>query len=364
MASDTKNITINGEVYTFQRALTGRGQPGMAGFYLKDGVSYLIKEDDAATCFAESLAIIHNPLRSKMNDPIIQAQVAQFDKDGTGTLVPISIQRAFIPAEGESFAPFDQVILGRKRDPKTLISEESSHDEEVQKTIGNLSIEVKTQLAEAIYISQLNGDESLHTGQFVTSQSKNTGAISKIQRIDFGALGRFGLSRTTFSPLETSEQYKSSGQYGKDYVSFLVKDDHVKKVLFELWSKTDPAVIVQQVQERFDTQLAGITDPTLKEKALSGLFDTLTKSCKPAPSKKTNLDELTTQVREILSQSTEARCLGMVAAANKLSPPLQDKTNYYKNQLHIIEQPGIEMKEINTSNRNSSEDKENSRPKI
>ncbi|HBI21508.1 MAG TPA: hypothetical protein DDY37_02810 [Legionella sp.] len=311
--SRNSRIIIGETIYDFVSPLGGRGQAGRAGFYSSDGGEHvkLIKEDAPGTCLAEGMVICYNPLPEiEMAEPIIQATAGMIMIDGAHAAV--SIQARYSPPPGEVIMPFDQFILGHKRVPNTMVSEEWQNSRLIKEKISALSLDVKMQLANAIYTSQLNGDESLHTGQFMISVNKDNLVVSSIRRIDFGALGRYAMARDQFDPLHTSKQYGSSGQFGKDYVSYLLQDDVVKQHVLKLWTHTDTALVVQQVDQRFTHQVACIEGP-LKDMALKEFDGALTKKSSTPLAQSGDIEG---QVRSHLLQATEARCNGMKASAN------------------------------------------------
>lgn len=201
--------------------------------------------------------------------------------------------------------PFDQLIFGRKRNPRTVFSEEYKRSSKVGEQIKSLSDAVKMQLANAIYLSQLNGDESLHTGQFMVTVKTGTKDVTSITRIDFGALGRYGMARNEFDPLHTSKQYAQSGQFGKDYVSFLLQDTTVKNHLLHLWCETNTHDVVTTITHRFNHQVSNLeNDPSIKTIALNEFQMSLSKKLPPeSQTKKEVLDNLV--------ESAEKRCDGM-----------------------------------------------------
>lgn len=320
-------IQIGNTTYDFVSPLSGRGQAGRAGFYSADGGQHvkLIKEDDPGTCLAEGLVIIFNPLpQTPMPDPIIQATAGVVMRDGVSTTV--SMQDRYSPVPGDVIMPFDQYILGHKRDPKTILSEECRQSSAIKEKIRCLPNDVKIQLAYAIYTSQLNGDESLHTGQFMISVNKETQLVSSIRRIDFGALGRYGLARVQFDPLHTSKQYAGSGQFGKDYVSYLLQDNDVKQQVLKLWANTNTDAVVDAVSKRFSEQLAGLEGPS-KEHALKEFDRALTKKSTTTLDSEGNIQA---QVLVHLVQATTARCDGMNASAIRyLDNPKNVGTHHY-----------------------------------
>ncbi len=336
-----QNITIGDKTYEFAKSLSGRGQSGAAGFYMSGEKQWLIKEDDPATCLAEGLAIIPN-LFEPFTPPIIQAETKQ-KKISEQKTVTVSIQPAFTVEKEEEMMGLDVAILGRKRDPKTLISEEGKNKAKIKEAISKMSDDVKDQLARAIVTSQVNGDESLHTGQFMVS--KKGGVIKKIQRVDMGALGRFALANQIHSPLQTSKNYRTSGQFEKDYVKYLVEDNYVRNKVLEYWSQIDVDQVVNQITERFDNQMKNLTDVTLKTKALKGFYDTLNKKNKDAQPPAEDLSTLETQVRDLLEQSARERCENM-----KKNAVLIQKMDSIKKDLNLIDKSNltpIEKKYLN-----------------
>lgn len=298
------DLIIGDKHYAFQSALSGRGQAGMAGFYKSEGKTYLIKEDNPGTCLAESLAVIYHPNPNNAPPaPIIQATAAMVEKNGQK--ISVSIQEKCTAKEGETLMPFDQLIFGRKRNPKTVFSEEYKRSGMVSEQIKSLSDAVKMELANAIYLSQLNGDESLHTGQFMVTVKTGTNDVTSITRIDFGALGRYSMARNEFDPLHTSKQYAQSGQFGKDYVAYLLQDNTVKDHLLSLWAQTKTSDIVDLVANRFSSQISNLVDePEIRIAALTELQASLAKkSSIPLQSFENVLNNLL--------ESTEKRCDGM-----------------------------------------------------
>ena len=274
-------ISIGDERYVFEAALSNRGQPGMAGFYQSKDTqkSYLIKEDDPGTCFAESLAITHDPFtQTKEPDraPIIQASIGVMEREGKPPTT-VSIQDKFIAPNNDKVMPFDLYVFGRRRVPKALVSDEYMNQKTISEKIGALSDEVKMQLARAIYISQLNGDESLHVGQFMISVNK-AHEVTSIARIDFGALGRYAESRTKFDVLRTSKQYAESGQFRKDYVSYLLQDKNIQKKVIDLWKQTNVPEVINKMGKRFSEQVNKLNNTLdLKSTALGSFSESLSK---------------------------------------------------------------------------------------
>lgn len=393
------SLTINETVYKGKSPLSGRGQSGLAGFYQinENSPQLLIKEDNPGTCLAESLVV--DPTNTKASS-FIQAQVQLAKKTSVenGSNFIVSIQPKYTPKEGEHFIPFDKFLLGHKRNPKTVMSEEWTNQGKIIDKIGRLDENVKKQLAHAIYISQLNGDESLHTGQFVCSVKQNgvhlmsasapgnekisnennlylyqnprgeiyykssetlnefihntvkpmikkqafrfqgerctnedilkvlayscrvpptTDEITEIQRIDFGALGRYAMAREDFNIKSTSSLYSKSGQFGKDYVSYLMKDSTIEQEVHRLWINTKPEEVVHLVSERFNQQFNNMAqDPQLQRESLIQFNQILEKKHKNRTNAKNlGFNELIGQVKENLITSTEKRCDRMIYSA-------------------------------------------------
>lgn len=316
---DTKNehnITIGGKNYVYEGPLTGRGQAGMAGFYTCDNKRYLIKEDDPGTCLAESLVVNYKPTGKENNQsPIIQAEIQTIERNGE--LISISIQEAFVVQKNEEPVAFDIVLLGHKREPNTWSSEESRNSNNIKNKIATLDITVKKELAYAIYTSQLNGDESLHTGQFLVAKNKDSGDITSIKRIDFGALGRYGSVRENFDPMHTSQQYANSGQWYKDYVSYLVEDKEVADEVIKLWNNTKTNEVIDAIRRRFSSQINNITDDDIKKTALLKLGASLSKDPKTIVDPKLELGELIDKIESDVIQAASKRVEGYHTAAQK-----------------------------------------------
>ncbi len=262
------------------KKLGGRGQAGFGAFYRFDEDVYLIKKDSPGTSLAESLVFQYNPPAHELDSkpPIIQAELS-FALINSESIVIVSKQPAFTTSSDGKISGLDEVVLGHKRAPKTWWSEESksmSRDpDSIKKALRMMTPEAKKQFAHAIYTSQLNGDESLHTGQFMVERSLDGQQITKIQRIDFGALGRYAEARTDFNPFHTSEIYASSGQYQKDYVNFLLQDREINNHLLELWANTDVTEVMRLANDRFVQQTTVLRKDSLpgSRTALLGKYE-------------------------------------------------------------------------------------------
>lgn len=326
------NVRIKGTNYNAKGKLSGRGQAGLAGFYSRDNENkqFLIKQDNPGTCLAEGLAVSYLPPGTKDRKAVNRATMQEASVGDQNMLV--SIQDRVVPEDKPtsqdkpepkpvlSFASFDTLILGHKRNPKTIVSEEARNKDQIKNYMATeMSEDAKLQLAQAIYISQVNGDESLHTGQFVcfTEKVSQNGVekevIRDIKRIDFGALGRYGALRGDFDPTQTSDQYAKSGQIGKNYVGYLMQDPVVSNEVHRLWSVTDPNEVAIQVGAQFDAQMNNVSDPELKKEALREFNNSLTG---------TKSEEYVEegQVKNNLINSTLSRCEGMKQCASEQLP--------------------------------------------
>jgi len=314
------------------KKLEGRGQAGFGAFYTFGDDVYLIKKDTPGTSLAEALVFQYNPLAHEIDSrpPIIQAEIS-FAQINSESIIIVSKQPSFETSAGGNICGLDDVVLGHKRDPKTWWSEESismSRDpDSIKKAISMMTPEAKKQFAHAIYTSQLNGDESLHTGQFMVERSIDEKHITKIQRIDFGALGRYAEARTDFDPFHTSEIYASSGQYQKDYVNFLLQDKEINNRILDLWANTDVTEVMRLANDRFiqqttifrEASLAGSRMALLGKYEIIGFYNQLTRGMhhptildegKPISE---SLDLLKTK----LLNTVKTRCEEMIKAAKK-----------------------------------------------
>lgn len=83
-------LKIEGVTYRYNRPLKGRGQSGLAGFYNIEGQPenyYLIKQDNPATCLAESLAILYTPPGMDNSSSLIQANAGTLKVNNKNTVV-------------------------------------------------------------------------------------------------------------------------------------------------------------------------------------------------------------------------------------------------------------------------------------
>lgn len=237
-----KDLLTADKRYEFKASLEGRGQKGEAGFYTDpDNCEVLLKVDDVATCllegtayFARSAGLLPKHLKNSVNF----ASLAVIE-DVPNKIA--SIQPRVIPTSGGTIKPWDLVVYDKKREPRTLWSTESWNKEKIIDSISKLTPDAQWQLAAGIVYSQIVGDESLHLGQFMCEQQQD-GSVTGITRIDLGARERFAVRRNSdkdISPFKTSRAYESSGQFGKDYVGYLLANPELKRKVALLWVNMD-----------------------------------------------------------------------------------------------------------------------------
>ena len=259
------------------RPLQGRGQPSAAGFYRECSQAhkthpkqYLVKADRPGICLAESTAtdafLVEEDHRGSINCAHIGFLNGQL----------VSVQAKVEAGAGETIIGFDEYVYGGKRDPSTWWSEESRHASEIQVALASLTPRAEKDLAHALFASTALGDESLHLGQFmaVTSGIGGDRKIQRIVRVDFGARERFTKKRFEtfdFHPTKTSKYYERSGQFNKDYISYLLVNPLLKIQFLSLWETADVEKIVQTQLERFRSQLSIIPDKD-KAEALNGFL--------------------------------------------------------------------------------------------
>lgn len=315
-------VTLDRQI-TLERVkiLEGRGQAGLAAFYkdVSSNKEYLIKEDEIEVCLMEGSAGF-----AKKNIPLGFETCVNFAISGTLQAEhenkSISIQDKLCKS-----IPWDVMIYGKKRNPKTLISQELKNQEKIQENINNMSNEVQMQLAIAIYISTLVGDESLHTGQFMVELNQDH-EIQKITRIDLGARERFALERSECEDFchTTSKSYCRFGQFGKDYVAYLLKNPDVYAKYLQLWLHTKNIdELICEVGSEFDKQFEKIPqekNQEAKEKVCSLLSK---RSLTEKWLKKNDLLNLTTILESIL--------------ASRLALMLENTKEELKTQLQILE---------------------------
>jgi hypothetical protein len=190
--------------------------------------------------------------------------------------IVMSIQPAI-----ENSKPWDTLIFGVKRDPKTVRSVESKDQQLILNHISQFNQKVKSDLAVAIYASTLAGDESLHTAQFMAVVDEKN-CIQQMTRVDHGASGRFSQNRYENKDFKhrTSKVYAASGQFGKEYMTYLLYDDDVKAKYFCLWARNlaegGIELLTKESVKSFRLQMEKIPYAQ-KQKTLNEIYDTYTK---------------------------------------------------------------------------------------
>lgn len=239
----TKGMNTNPTPLPFVMKLGGRGQDGFAGFFgdaEDNSDQFLIKVDDPATCILEGTAKFAQDLMLPTNRSAVNFAHAGVLKttDPDKTHI-ISVQDRVSADDGKSIKAWDEVVYGKKRDPKTLVSKEYFNQGNIKKNIELMSKKAQWDLANAIFASTLVGDESLHVGQFMAEVDNETNQVTGITRIDLGARERYAFERSKKSDFkhQTSQLYKNSGQKGKDYISYLLNSPEVKQKYLSLWSR-------------------------------------------------------------------------------------------------------------------------------
>ncbi|MCS5712213.1 ankyrin repeat domain-containing protein [Candidatus Berkiella aquae] len=320
----------SGEQYNETLALQGRGQAGLANFYMgPDGKERLIKEDDVATCLMEGTAYYIRDmgiLPGNLGSSVNFATVGTLIKEGSQSPSVVSIQDRVIGSEGSKARPWDELVYGIKRNPKTLLSFEGWYPQAIIDNISFLNTQPKWQLAAGIMGSAIAGDESLHVGQFMAIVDKN-GHIEGIKRIDLGARERFAVARvnsktTMPDPYHASKYYQASGQYGKDYVSYLLAEPTLNKMYTMLWMNLSltpnlEKQIIQGSKEAFIQQFNAIPEQ-LREQALKEVLATINKSAKvPVVLQSSTLEKQAEELAELIADMDARRVTSMVGAGKK-----------------------------------------------
>ncbi|HRE31132.1 MAG TPA: hypothetical protein PLD88_04075, partial [Candidatus Berkiella sp.] len=126
-------------------ALQGRGQDGLANFYKgPDGKERLIKEDDVATCLMEGTAYYIRDmgfLPGTLGSSVNFATVGTLNKEGASKPSVVSIQDKVVGSEGSKARPWDELVYGIKRNPKTLLSFEAWYPQAITENITFLNTE-------------------------------------------------------------------------------------------------------------------------------------------------------------------------------------------------------------------------------
>jgi hypothetical protein len=244
----------------FIEPLGGRGQSGFGGFIGQPGnpsQQHLVKIDDSATCILEGSAKFAQgliPKRNKKSVNFASAGVMKVDE----SLNVISVQPRVSPSNSDnSIVPWDKVVYGQKRNPKTWVSAELKNKNKITGSIDAMSDKARSDLASAIYISNIVGDESLHVGQFM-AEVDDSNKVVGITRIDFGARERYSATRFDKADFKdkTSNEYRFSGQAGKDYISYLLANPDVKQKYLSLCARDiEPKAIARHHARVFQNEL-------------------------------------------------------------------------------------------------------------
>ncbi|MBV8801776.1 MAG: hypothetical protein JO131_02190 [Gammaproteobacteria bacterium] len=291
----TETIQIDGADYIKVKDLAGRGQAAKAGFYKipADKQIYLIKEDEPKICILESSCdFIIDLLPPSYCDAINLAECAiAYDKNNNATIV--TKQKT---VEGK---PFDIAILNQKRNPKTLISVDYKNINEITFFIDLLPHVTKSYLATVLFGRRMLLDESLHIGQYMWDGIRLIG-------IDLGARGRYAHARKETNDFKhkTSKFYSESGQFKKDYFSYLSIDTDVKIKYMHLWAREfEIKEIVNKSILSFRKQLAIIPSDQITE-TLNGIFDIYTKKSTVKRNKRNvTQEELENMMSDVLHAS-------------------------------------------------------------
>lgn len=310
---DEDLIGDNTTTYHISKKLEGRGQAGLANFYSDGQHEVLIKEDDPDTCVLEGTASFVNQchlLPKTLEDCVNFASVGVIAK-AQGQPMVVSIQDRVMPSDQSGrVRPWDEIVYGVKRNPNTLSSYESWYPDNIKQSIASLSPNVQWQLAASLFSCAIAGDESLHVGQFMAILDKDNN-ITGIKRIDLGARERYAVARAQtgqHDPFHDSTQYQAHGQWGKDYLTYLLADPSFRKIYMNLWmnlASQDETELKMKVKAAsktaFLTQFANIPE-SLREKTLQdvlAVFNKDAKSSNMALSGHTTEDRITSLADQI-----------------------------------------------------------------
>ncbi|MDX1901314.1 MAG: hypothetical protein SFW66_04800 [Gammaproteobacteria bacterium] len=228
-------------------AVAGRGQAGKARFHVNtyDQKSYLIKEDQPETCVLEGSAKFVLYAIPEALQSCIHLATTKTLHDEDGTEKTVTLQKKLDNAQ-----PWDILILGRKRFSKTPISVEAIYQTNITLNINNMSEEARWKFAMALFASNLACDESLHTGQFMATLNESN-EITNMTRIDLGARLRYGKKRMEENDfqLQTSKPYASSGQLGKDYISYYLSQPDLRIKYLHIWAQNKENIPEEKIAE-------------------------------------------------------------------------------------------------------------------
>ncbi len=320
--------------------LKGRGQAGLAAFYKKTSdpkIQILVKVDDPATCVVEGSAdfvTTSHVIPTQLANTVNYAYVGSYSDENNQTHT-ISIQDKVVPTNStEKVVPWDTIVYGKKREPKTMFSTESWHPEKIRENLTNMLPTTQWQLAGGIFASNIAGDESLHIGQFMAIQDNQQNVVG-IKRIDLGARERYAIVRSNhpYDPYKTSSQYCASGQFGKDYIDFLLSSEDIKRKYTLLWSL---AVIDQNIETQyilsFITAINSVP-ANQKEQAYLGVLTSINQGAtSPLANSSTNLDENIDKLATYLGELAQARAYAMQKFA------LQDLQKIFKYNEPLMQQ--------------------------
>ncbi len=317
--------------YQITKKLEGRGQAGLANFYSDGAHEVLIKQDDPATCVLEGTASFVNQcqlLPKTLEDCVNFASVGVISQGKDQTMV-VSVQDRVAPSvKGGRVRPWDELVYGVKRNPNTISSYESWYPENIKQSIASLPPSAKWQLAASLFSCAIAGDESLHVGQFMAILDKDNN-ITGIKRIDLGARERYAVARSKtgqHDPYHDSTQYQAHGQWGKDYLSYLLADQSFRNIYTMLWmnlSSKDLIELKKQVKEAsratFLSQFETIPE-ALREETLQKVLDVFNKDA--------------TVKMTLTGASVEDKIASMAdkisdIAANRMTEMLAKATNEY-----------------------------------
>lgn len=271
--------------FVVKSKLTGRGQSGLANFYTNGQTQSLIKEDDASTCVLEGTAYFAEHLL-----PPALKNAVNFATAGVVAISPkpmiVSVQPRVMPStQGGAVKPWDVLVYGAKREPMSLVSWEQWYEGKLSRGIAELNSMAQWQLAAGIFTSQVVGDESLHVAQFMADVDADNNVIG-IKRIDLGARERYARLREIkeeVDPYNTSAQYQSTGQFGKNYCGLMLKSPELNHKLTMLWARLSARsdieleqAIKKSSEEAFIAQFAVIPEAQ-KMEALEGVLKVLNK---------------------------------------------------------------------------------------
>ncbi len=343
-----------GEQYPLTLKLQGRGQPGLANFYQgPDGFERLIKEDDVGTCLMEGTAYYIQEaglLPGTLGNSVNFAKVGTLQIPDVAKPAVISIQDRVKPSQPDGkVRAWDELVYGVKRNPKTLMSFEAWYPQAIKENVLLLNTTPKWQLAAGIVSSAIAGDESLHVGQFMATLDSR-GEIDGIKRIDLGARERYAVARNDASqhdPFNASSFYVKSGQFGKNYVSYLLAEPSLHKMYTMLWmniSAIDDVqqLVMQQSKHAFLKQFSTIPEPLQKE-ALSKVLETINKSTKKpfVLDSRAPLAEQAESVALKLAELDALRVINMAAKSRMAYAEYQGKTTSRITSLLPSEQRGL-----------------------